>query len=161
MKQPTILSLLILVAVHGLALAQSDYRVLPVDFNADKENQMMRAYQREQVHAALDARLKELEAALAGNSASAWEAALTAAGVPAGRVLTVPEILDHAQVAERGLITTFDKGGGQDRGFQPRPAGSRARRGKHRHAAAGRQDYRSAHRRKRQARLPPAAHATA
>jgi len=50
----------------------------------------------------------ELEAALAGKSASEWEAILTAVGVPAGRVLTVPEILDHAQVAERELITTFD-----------------------------------------------------
>ena len=67
----------------------------------------------------------ELEAALAGNSASAWEAALTAAGVPAGRVLTVPEILDHAQVAERGLITTFDKGGGQDRGVSVLGSGFR------------------------------------
>lgn len=40
------------------------YRVLPTDFNADKEQQMMRAYQRQQVHAALDARLAELESAL-------------------------------------------------------------------------------------------------
>ena len=46
------------------ALAQAAYRVLPRDFNADKTNQMMRAFQRTQVHAALDARLVELEAAL-------------------------------------------------------------------------------------------------
>lgn len=46
------------------AQALPDYRVLPTDFNADKKNQMMRAYQRKQVHAALDARLKEFEAAL-------------------------------------------------------------------------------------------------
>ena len=57
----------------------------------------------------------ELEAALAGKSASEWEATLTAAGVPAGRVLTVPEILSHAQVAERELITTFDGRDGDGR----------------------------------------------
>lgn len=39
-------------------------RVLPANFNADLKNQMMRAYLRRQVHAALDRRLKELDAAL-------------------------------------------------------------------------------------------------
>ena len=67
----------------------------------------------------------ELEAALAGKSASEWEAALTAAGVPTGRVLTVPEILDHPQVAERGLITTFDKHDGNDRGVSVLGSGFR------------------------------------
>ena len=49
----------------------------------------------------------EIETALGAKTAAAWETALTAAGVPAGRVLSVPEILDHAQVAERGLIATL------------------------------------------------------
>jgi crotonobetainyl-CoA:carnitine CoA-transferase CaiB-like acyl-CoA transferase len=57
----------------------------------------------------------ELEAALAGKSAAEWETILTTAGVPAGRVLTVPEILDHAQIAERGLIARLDPGDGLDR----------------------------------------------
>lgn len=48
-----------------MAQTDTDYRVLSADFNADQENQMMRAYQRKQVHAALDARLMELDAALA------------------------------------------------------------------------------------------------
>jgi len=48
-----------------MAQTDADYRVLSADFNADEENQMMRAYQRKQVHAALDARLMELDAAFA------------------------------------------------------------------------------------------------
>ena len=44
--------------------ARAELRVLPKDFNADKEQQMMRAYLRKQVHAAMGARLKELEGAL-------------------------------------------------------------------------------------------------
>lgn len=46
----------------------------------------------------------EIEAALAGRSAADWEKALNAAGVPAGRVLTVPEALALEQVRERGLV---------------------------------------------------------
>jgi len=46
------------------AWAQSEHRVLPADFNADKQQQMMRAYLRTQVHAALDRRLQELESEL-------------------------------------------------------------------------------------------------
>ncbi|WP_417383364.1 alpha/beta hydrolase family protein [Gimesia sp.] len=51
--------------------AQSDYRVLPSDFNADKSQQIMRSYLRKQVHASLDTRLKELEAALNSEKALA------------------------------------------------------------------------------------------
>ena len=57
----------------------------------------------------------ELEIALADKSAMEWEVLLTAAGVPAGKILTVPEILDHAQIAERGLVTTFEANVGDDR----------------------------------------------
>ena len=46
------------------AAAQTQYRVLPRDFNADKTQQMMRAWLRQQVHATLDERLEELDAAL-------------------------------------------------------------------------------------------------
>ncbi|WP_166831684.1 alpha/beta hydrolase family protein [Thalassoroseus pseudoceratinae] len=59
------------ITVDLWAQDKTDYRVLPADFNADKEQQMMRAYQRPQVHAALDTRLKELEAALASPDAIA------------------------------------------------------------------------------------------
>ena len=44
--------------------AEPPYRVLPQDFNADKSQQMMRSYLRQQVHSALDARRIELDAAL-------------------------------------------------------------------------------------------------
>lgn len=50
----------------------------------------------------------EIEAGLASGTAAEWEAALNAAGVPAGRVLTVPEALALDQVRERGLVQRFD-----------------------------------------------------
>ncbi|MCB2102195.1 MAG: CoA transferase [Rhodobacterales bacterium] len=48
-----------------------------------------------------------LEEALAARGAAEWRRELNAAGVPAGRVLTVPEALAHPQIADRGLIGTF------------------------------------------------------
>lgn len=49
----------------------------------------------------------ELEAALAGRSAAEWALVLNAAGIPAGEVLGVPEVLAHPQVLERGLVRHF------------------------------------------------------
>jgi crotonobetainyl-CoA:carnitine CoA-transferase CaiB-like acyl-CoA transferase len=50
----------------------------------------------------------ELEAAMADNGAQHWRKALNDAGVPAGRVLTVPEAIAHPQIATRGMIATFE-----------------------------------------------------
>jgi crotonobetainyl-CoA:carnitine CoA-transferase CaiB-like acyl-CoA transferase len=50
----------------------------------------------------------ELELALAAKHASEWAPLLNAAGVPAGEVLSVPEVLEHPQVAERGLVCRFE-----------------------------------------------------
>ena len=47
---------------------------------------------------------EEIEAALASKSAAQWESLLNEAGVPAGRVLTVPEALALEQVRGRRLI---------------------------------------------------------
>ena len=49
----------------------------------------------------------ELEPALAARSAAEWSELLNAAGVPAGEVLSVPEVLAHPQVVERGLVKRF------------------------------------------------------
>ena len=49
----------------------------------------------------------EIEAALAARPAADWEALLNEAGVPAGAVLTVPQILAHPQIAGRGFLATF------------------------------------------------------
>lgn len=46
----------------------------------------------------------ELEKALAGRCAQEWEGLLNAHGIPAGRILTVPEILAHPQIAARDLV---------------------------------------------------------
>ncbi len=60
-----VLTAIFVVCVMGIRVrAESDYRVLPADFNADKTQQMMRAYLRGHVHEALDRRLMELENAL-------------------------------------------------------------------------------------------------
>lgn len=48
-----------------------------------------------------------LEARLATQSAAAWEAQLIAAGVPAGRVLTVPAILHHEHTQAAATIASF------------------------------------------------------
>jgi len=65
--RPAARAILVAAVLHCLvrgATAQTDYRVLPADFNQDKTQQMMRAYLRRQVHQALDRRLGELEAAV-------------------------------------------------------------------------------------------------
>ncbi len=48
-----------------------------------------------------------LEDALAARSAEQWTGLLNQAGVPAGPVFSVPEILNHPQIAARDLIATF------------------------------------------------------
>ncbi|MBD3836707.1 CoA transferase [Brevundimonas sp.] len=57
----------------------------------------------------------EIERALAIDTSAVWEARLNAAGVPAGRVLSVPEALDLPQVRGRGLVHTFEAGEALDR----------------------------------------------
>ncbi|MFK8081611.1 MAG: CaiB/BaiF CoA transferase family protein [Granulosicoccus sp.] len=51
---------------------------------------------------------QKLEAVLVLRPAELWAEELNAIGVPAGAVMTVPDILKHAQVAERGFISRFD-----------------------------------------------------
>lgn len=49
----------------------------------------------------------ELEHALGRKPAEVWERELVAAGVPAGRVLSVPDVLRHPHVIERDVLATF------------------------------------------------------
>lgn len=49
----------------------------------------------------------EIEKALAPRSAAEWSRLLNARGVPAGEVLSVPEALDHPQIAARDIRRTF------------------------------------------------------
>ena len=84
-----------------------------------------------------------IEDALAGASAAAWEEKLNRAGVPAGRVLTIPQVLEEPQVLERGMATVFEGVAGMDRpltvvrggfmvdGAAPQPAGPPPRLGEH------------------------------
>jgi crotonobetainyl-CoA:carnitine CoA-transferase CaiB-like acyl-CoA transferase len=48
-----------------------------------------------------------LEQALQAKSATEWERLFDEAGVPAGRIFTVPEILAHPQIESRKLIKRF------------------------------------------------------
>lgn len=57
----------------------------------------------------------EIEAALGGRSAEVWVDELNALGVPAGKVFTVPEILDHPVIANSGLVAQFDNVPGVER----------------------------------------------
>ncbi|BCG92903.1 CaiB/BaiF CoA transferase family protein [Mesorhizobium sp. 131-2-1] len=66
---------------------------------------------RKQNRAALKALIED---ALAGASAAAWEEKLNRAGVPAGRVLTIPQVLGERQVTERGMTTRFESVPGMD-----------------------------------------------
>ncbi|MDE2255866.1 MAG: CoA transferase [Betaproteobacteria bacterium] len=60
---------------------------------------------------------EQIEQALAARSAHEWEGLLAAHGVPAGRVLSVPEALAHPQVRQRELLAHFDSAAGVDRPF--------------------------------------------
>jgi crotonobetainyl-CoA:carnitine CoA-transferase CaiB-like acyl-CoA transferase len=50
----------------------------------------------------------EVEQGLASRTAAEWEVLLTQEGVPAGRVLSVPEILSHPHLAGRHFVLSFD-----------------------------------------------------
>ncbi|MEL6169928.1 MAG: CoA transferase [Pseudomonadota bacterium] len=57
----------------------------------------------------------ELETALGTRNARDWARELNALGVPSGAVMTVPDILAHPQVRDRGLLARFDDAPGVDR----------------------------------------------
>ena len=57
----------------------------------------------------------DLESALKGKSAKEWSDLFNKHGIPAGEVLSIPEILEHPQISERGLIKHFQAAPGTDR----------------------------------------------
>ncbi|MEK9751813.1 MAG: CaiB/BaiF CoA-transferase family protein [Rhodospirillaceae bacterium] len=61
----------------------------------------------------------ELEQAMQTKSAAKWRREMNAVGVPAGRVLSVPDAVEHPQIAGRGMIGVFEKapGVGRDMAF--------------------------------------------
>jgi CoA:oxalate CoA-transferase len=57
----------------------------------------------------------DLESALKEKSAKEWSGLFNKHGVPAGEVLSIPEILEHPQITERDLIKHFQAVPGTDR----------------------------------------------
>ncbi|SUZ32399.1 Acetyl-CoA:oxalate CoA-transferase [Roseibaca ekhonensis] len=60
----------------------------------------------------------ELETVLTTRPATAWADALNAIGVPAGAVMTVPDILRHPQISGRDLLARFMDTPGLDRAIE-------------------------------------------
>ena len=58
---------------------------------------------------------KEIAPELMKRSAAEWEQALIEAGVPAGRVLSVPEILGHAHLSGRNFVSEFEGSAGKQK----------------------------------------------
>jgi crotonobetainyl-CoA:carnitine CoA-transferase CaiB-like acyl-CoA transferase len=56
-----------------------------------------------------------IEQAMAAGSADHWWRLFNEAGVPAGPVYSVPQALDHPQIAGRGMIATFENAPGVGR----------------------------------------------
>ena len=54
---------------------------------------------------------QEIETVLTTRPAQEWVTELNAIGVPSGPVLSVPQVLDDAQIAERDMIATLSKDG--------------------------------------------------
>lgn len=71
----------------------------------------------------------EVEAGLASKSAGEWETILAKLGVPAGRVLTVPQVLEHPQIRERDLLAKFEDVPGVGRDLSLVRAGFKMRGG--------------------------------
>ena len=65
----------------------------------------------------------EIEAALRSKPAAEWEPILIAVGIPAGRVVTVPEALQNPQVKHRDLLQEFKDVPGVDRPISVTRAG--------------------------------------
>ena len=57
----------------------------------------------------------ELEKTLCEKSASDWAALMNAQGIPSGELFTVPEILAHPQITERGMLAEFRQVPGAER----------------------------------------------
>lgn len=71
----------------------------------------------------------EIEQRLASDGAAHWAARLNRHGVPAGEVLSVPDVLEHPQICERDLVRTFEQVEGVDRPVRVVRAGFRLRSG--------------------------------
>ncbi|MEM7241362.1 MAG: CoA transferase [Pseudomonadota bacterium] len=68
---------------------------------------------------------KDLETVLQKKSAREWAKELNDIGVPAGAVLTVSEVLETTQIADRGFLADFENVPGVDRNIQTVTTGAK------------------------------------
>ena len=89
-------------------VAEDGYQLVygaTADLFVDREDRKARRYE-----------LKaEIEQALAKKSAKEWAHLFNENGVPAGEVLSIPEVLAHPQIIERNLLKSFDTTAGVER----------------------------------------------
>ena len=69
-----------------------------------------------------------LETMLIARTADEWEPLLARAGVPAGRVLSIPQILEHPHTGEAGTIATYEDVHGTPRPVKVATSGFRIER---------------------------------
>jgi CoA:oxalate CoA-transferase len=67
----------------------------------------------------------EIEQALAKKSAKEWAHLFNQNGVPAGEILSIPEVLAHPQIIERNLLKRFDSTAGVERAISAVRSGFR------------------------------------
>ncbi len=67
----------------------------------------------------------EIEKHLAQNNAAHWATVFNRHGVPAGEVLSVPDVLEHPQICARDVVRTFERVEGVDRPVRVVRAGFR------------------------------------
>lgn len=111
--------------INIAANKQEQFEVLVRLIGADELAHDPRFAEREARKINREALREEIERRLAADGAARWATVLNSHGVPAGEVLSVPDVLDHPQIRARDLVRTFETVEGVDRPVRVVRAGFR------------------------------------